>query len=143
MVSMATYIYTNLHTHTRTHTHIYISASRSVCAIRTTIAVRICMHAAPRSFRENSAHRVPNTVSYGGKEIAAYENLLDNDKIADRFEISTKISHCQASTYVRTNAGPFSFSSGNLAVNFYYASFIRIQTIISHVYIACKLIRLK
>lgn len=43
-----------LRTYTRiyTHTHTYVFPHLDPCAaIRTTIAVRICMHAAPRSFR--------------------------------------------------------------------------------------------
>jgi len=118
------YGYVHIHEFTRIPTYTHIFSHLDPCAaIHTTIAVRICMHAAPRSFRGNiSVHRVSNAVSYGRKKIAAYENLLDSGRIGSSFEIFAKISHCHASMY-SSNAHLLFWRSCSeflLCMNLYY-----------------------
>jgi len=117
MVSMATYIYTRIYTYTRIFPHL------DSCAICTTIAVRICMQAAPRSFQGNSAHCVSNTVSYGRKEIAAYMKICC---LAAKLEITLKFCKSFAlsrfNIFIERMLVTYFFLDRNLAVNFYYVS---------------------
>lgn len=120
MVSMATYIYTNLYT----HTYICISASRSVCSYPHYHRGQDLHACCAKIFPRNSAHRVSNTVSYGRKEIVAYENSLEAPrpettlKFLQKFRIAT---FRRIFVKRRTRCSTLTFSYRNLAVNLYHA----------------------